>query len=84
MKKIKKFIREKGGLRVILWTFGLILFASSLIITGCVYCYYDGDWGKIPEMLTSDFAISCYVIIGVVIMILIFLSIISKRNGEIE
>lgn len=84
MKKIKKFIREKGGLKVILWTLFLILIAGVLIITGVVYNYYGGDWGKIPEILSSDFAISCYVISGVIIMILVFMSIIAKRNEEIE
>ena len=54
MKKLKKFIQDKGGWKLFLISLALILVALFFIILGCVYAYYDGNWGRIPEMLSSD------------------------------
>ena len=84
MKRLKKFIRDKGGLKLFLISIALILIACFFIILGCVYAYYDGNWGKIPEMLSSDFAISVYIILGIVIFALFYITIIFGRNKEIK
>ena len=84
MKKIKKFLRSKGGIWALLGTIALILIASFLIIVGVIYSNFGGDWNKIPEILSSDFAISVYIIGGVTIFILIMTMITFNRNKEIK
>lgn len=84
MKKIKKFIQAKGGLKVFLVTLALILVASFLIVVGVIYGTYGGDWGMIWRVLSSDFAIACYIIIALTIFALFYITIISGRNKEIK
>lgn len=83
-KKIKSFINKKGGLVEFLTFVGLVLLASFLIIIGVIYGTYGGDWNKIPELLSSDFAIAVYVIIGLTIFALFYITVISGRNKEIK
>ena len=84
MKKLKKFIQDKGGWKLFLIYLALILVALFFIVLGCVYAYYDGNWGRIPEMLSSDFAISVYIIVGIVIFALFYITVIFGRNKEIK
>lgn len=83
-KEIKDFLHKKGGLWAFLISVGLVLTALFLILVGCIYAYWGGDWGKIPEMLTTDFAIACYVIAGLTIFALFYVTIIMNRNKEIK
>lgn len=84
MKKLKKFISKKGGLLAFLTGIGLVLIASFLIIVGVIYGTYGGNWGVIPQLLSSDFAIAVYVVIGLTIFALFYITIISGRNKEIK
>lgn len=84
LKKFKQFISSKGGMAAFISTIILILLGGFLIITGVVYQQFNGDWSKIPQILSSDFAISVYIIIGVTIMFLIIILIYSKRSEEIK
>ena len=84
MKKLKKFIKDNGGWKIFLFSLVLILVASFLIIVGVVYTNFEGDWGRIPEMLSSEFAIAVYVIMGLVIFALFYITIIYGRTKEIE
>ena len=84
MKKFKKFIQSKGGIWVLLGTIALILIASFLILVGVVYTNFGGDWNRIPEILSSDFAISVYIIIGLTIFALVIVTITLNRNKEIK
>lgn len=84
MKKLKKFISKKGGLLAFLTGIGLVLIASFLIIIGVIYGTYGGNWGVIPQLLSSDFAIAVYVVIGLTIFALLYITIISGRNKEIK
>lgn len=84
MKKIKNFFNKKGGIWVFVTTLVLILVASFFIILGVIYGTYGGNWNKIPEVLSSDFAIAVYVIIGLTLLILFYIAFISGRNKEIK
>lgn len=84
MKEFKKFITKKGGILAFLTGIGLMLIASFLIIVGIIYGTYGGNWNVIPELLSSDFAIAVYVIIGLTIFALFYITIISGRNKEIK
>lgn len=84
MKKLKKFISKKGGLLAFLTGIGLVLIASFLIIIGVIYGTYGGNWDVIPQLLSSDFAIAVYVVIGLTIFALFYITIISGRNKEIK
>ena len=84
MKKFKKFLLSKGGILVLLGTLGLILLATFLIIIGFVYTTYGGDWGKLGAFFKSDFAISIYVISGVIALLLFYISFILNRNKDIK
>ena len=82
-KKLKKFLNSKGGLIAIISTIALIIVAGFLIIIGVIYGTYNGNWGKIGEVMSSDFAITCYIIFGLIILFLLYVAIIFRRNKEI-
>lgn len=83
MKKLKKFINSKGGLKVIIVSLALVLVALFCVIVGIVYGDFGGDWSKIGEILTNDFAIAIYIIVGLIVLLLISLIITMNRKKEI-
>ena len=83
MKAFKKFITSKGGIFAIISTILLLLLAGFLILVGVIYGTYNGNWGVIGEVLTSQFAIGVYVIIGLILFFMIYITIIFNRNKEI-
>lgn len=84
MKKLKKFIREKGGWKLFLSTILIIFVGLFFLLMGVVYADFHGDWSKIGKILTSEFAITIYVISGLVILLLFYVLILSDRNKEIK
>ena len=84
MKKLKKFISSKGGIFAIIGTISLLLLAGFLIVIGEIYGRYGGNWGVIGQILTSPFAIGVYVIMGLVMFFVIYLTVIFDRNKEIK
>ena len=84
MKKLKQFIQTKGGIWVILGTMLLLVLAGFLILVGVIYGNYGGNWGVIGEVMTSKFAIGVYVIMGLVLFFIIYITIIFDRNKEIK
>ena len=84
MKKLKHFIQTKGGIWVILGTILLLALAGFLILVGVIYGNYGGNWGVIGEVMTSKFAIGVYVIMGLVLFFIIYISILFERNKEIK
>ena len=82
-KKIVKFIQGKGGIVAILSTVALVLIALFLIVVGNVYSSYNGDWSYIGEILSCPFAISLYVIGGLVIYLLLMIHLLAERHKEI-
>ena len=83
MKKLKKFISGKGGIIAIITTFALILLALFLMVIGLIYSDYDGDWSKIPAVLGSNYAITIYVVAGLVIVAFLYIYILCKRKEDI-
>ena len=83
-KKILKFIKSKGGIWALLGTISLLLVAAFLIVIGVIYSDYNGDWSMIEKVLTSDFAITTYVVLGLVIFALIYIYVIFKRKEELK
>lgn len=84
MKQFKKFITSKGGIFAILGTILLLLLAGGLILVGVIYGTYNGDWSVIGQVLTSKFAIGVYVIMGLVLFFMIYITIIFNRKKEIK
>lgn len=84
MKKFRKFITSKGGIWAILGTLLLLLLAGFLILVGVIYGTYGGNWGVIVEVLTSQFAIGVYVIMGLTFFFIIYITLIMNRNKEIK
>ena len=84
MKKVKKFIKSKGGIFAIVGTLLLLLLAGFLILLGVIYGTYNGNWGVIGEVLTSKFAIGVYVVLALVFFFIIYITIIMNRNKEIK
>lgn len=84
MKQFKKFITSKGGIWAILGTLLLLLLAGFLILVGVIYGTYGGNWGVIVEVLTSQFAIGVYVIMGVTFFFIIYITLMINRNKEIK
>ena len=83
-KKIKKFISSKGGIWALVGTVSLLLISAFLIIVGVIYSDYGGNWGKIGEVLSSNFAITTYVVLGLVIITLIYAYVLIKRKEDIK
>lgn len=83
MKNFKKFIQAKGGLFAIISGITLIALAGFLILVGVIYGSYGGNWGVIGQVLTSQFAIGVYVIMGLILFFMIYITIIFNRNKEI-
>lgn len=84
MKQFKKFITSKGGIFAILGTILLLLLAGALILVGVIYGTYNGNWSVIGQVLTSKFAIGIYVIMGLVLFFMIYITIIFNRKKEIK
>lgn len=84
MKKFRKFITSKGGIWAVLGTLLLLLLAGFLILIGVIYGTYGGNWGVIVEVLTSQFAIGVYVIMGLTFFFIIYITLIMNRNKEIK
>lgn len=84
MKELKKFITKKGGIYAILGTILLLLLAGFFIVLGVIYGSYNGDWSVILQVLTSKFAIGVYVIMGLVLFFIIYITIIFNRKKEIR
>lgn len=83
-KKLLKFIKSKGGIWALVGTIVLLLVAAFLVIVGVIYSDYGGNWNKITELLTSNFAITTYVVLGLVIFALIYIYVIFKRKEELK
>ena len=83
MKDLQKFFKQKGGLVAILTTLFLIALAGFLILVGVIYGTYGGNWGVIGEVLSSKFAIGVYVIMGLVLFFMIYLTIVFNSKKEI-
>lgn len=84
MKRLKRFLQSKGGIWAIIGTISLLLLAGFFIILGVIYGTYGGNWGYIGEVLSSKFAIGVYVILGLVVFFIIYLTVIFNRNKEIK
>jgi hypothetical protein len=84
MKKFRKFITSKGGIWAVLGTLLLLLLAGFLILVGVIYGTYGGNWGVIVEVLTSQFAIGVYVIMGLTFFFIIYITLMMNRNKEIK
>ena len=84
MKKLKKWIASKGGIDTILITLSLLLVASFSIVIGVIYAYYNGDWSKLGELLTSDFAISVYIVLALTLGALVVVFIMFNRTKEVK
>jgi len=84
MKKFKRFITSKGGFVAIFGTIFLLALAGFFILLGVIYGQYGGNWGVIGEVLTSKFAIGVYVIMGLVLFFIIYITLIFDRNKEIK
>ena len=83
-KKLIKFINSKGGILALVGTIVLLLIAAFLVVVGVIYADYNGDWSKISEVLTSNFATTTYVVLALVIFALIYIYIIFKRKEELK
>ena len=83
-RKLTKFINSKGGIWALLGTISLLLLSAFLIVVGVIYADYRGDWSKISEVLTSNFATTTYVVLGLVILALVYIYIIFKRKEELK
>ena len=83
-KKLKKFILSKGGIWALVGTISLLLISAFLIIVGVIYSDYGGNWNKISEVLSSNFAITVYVVLALVILGLIYAYVLIKRKEELK
>ena len=81
-KKIKKFLHSKGGIVTVITTASLCVVALLSMTIGYVYGDLDGDWSRLNELFFSDWMISIYVILGVLLFLVIYLFVLFNRKEE--
>ena len=83
MKKFKKWLNTKGGLYTLIATMLLVVVALFCVMIGYVYSDLAGNWNRLGEMFTNPFATTIYVVGALILLALLFISILFKRNEEI-
>ena len=83
MKKLRKWLKTKGGLYAILTTIALLIVALLCVMIGYVYSDLGGNWARLGEMFTNPFATTIYVVIILVALAMVYITIMFNRNKDI-
>lgn len=82
MKKIKKFLRTKGGLGAVIGTIAFILIIPVALLLGWGISN-NWNWAILLGYFTNEIAITCYVVAGLVIIFLIIITLNSRLKEDI-
>ena len=82
MKKIRKFLRTKGGLGAIIGTIAFILLIPISLLIGWGISN-KWNWSILLGYFTNEIAITCYVVAGLVIIFLIIITLNARLKEDI-
>ena len=82
MKKIRKFLRTKGGLGAVIGTIAFILLIPISLLIGWGISN-KWNWSILLGYFTNEIAITCYVVAGLVIIFLIIITLNARLKEDI-
>ena len=82
MKKIKKFLKTKGGLGAVIGTIAFILIIPVALLLGWGISN-NWNWEILLGYFTNEIAITCYVIAGLIIVLLIIFTLNARLKEDI-
>lgn len=82
MKKIRKFLKTKGGLGAVIGTIAFILIIPLALLIGWGISN-NWNWNILIGYFTNEIAITCYIIGGLVIIFLIIITLNSRLKEDI-
>lgn len=82
MKKIRKFLKSKGGLVAVIGTIAFILIIPIALLIGWGISN-KWNWALLASYFSNEIAITCYVVAGLVIIFLIIFTINSRLKEDI-
>ena len=82
MKKIKKFLRTKGGLGAIIGTIAFILLIPVALLLSWGISN-NWNWNILVGYFTNEIAITCYIIGGLIIILLIIFTLNARLKEDI-
>ena len=80
MKKLRKFLKTKGGLGAVIGTISFILIIPFALFLGWGISN-KWNWTLLASYFTNEVAITCYVIGGLVIVLLV-IALLNARLKE--
>ena len=82
MKKIRKFLKTKGGLGAVIGTIAFILLIPvALLLSWGISNKWN--WELLASYFTNEIAITCYVIGGLIIVLLVIFTLNSRLKEDI-
>jgi uncharacterized membrane protein len=82
MKKIKAFLKTKGGLGAVIGTIAFILLIPISLFLGWGISN-NWNWAILVGYFTNEIAITCYVIGGLIIILLIIFTLNARLKEDI-
>lgn len=82
MKKIKKFLRTKGGLGAIIGTIAFILLIPVALLLSWGISN-NWNWNILVGYFTNEIAITCYIIGGLIIILLVIFTLNARLKEDI-
>ena len=82
MKKIKKFLKTKGGLGAVIGTIAFILIIPVALLLGWGISN-NWNWEILLGYFTNEIAITCYVIAGLIIVLLTIFTLNARLKEDI-
>ena len=82
MKKIRKFLKTKGGLGAVIGTIAFILLIPIALFLGWGISN-KWNWVLLASYFTNEIAITCYVVAGLVIIFLIIITLNARLKEDI-
>lgn len=82
MKKIRKFLKTKGGLGAVIGTIAFILLIPvALLLSWGISNKWN--WTILAGYFTNEIAITCYIIGGLIIILLVIFTLNSRLKEDI-
>lgn len=82
MKKIRKFLKSKGGLIAVISTIAFILIIPIALLLGWGIAN-NWNWVLLASYFSNEIAITCYIIGGLVIFALIIITLNARLREDI-
>lgn len=82
MKKIRKFLKTKGGLGAVIGTIAFILLIPVALLLSWGISN-NWNWVVLASYFTNEIAITCYIIGGLLILLIVIFFINTRLKEDI-